>query len=106
MVHSIRILTICVCASALASCAVQPVSFASGDACETSAFTVIDGFSGARRGKCTVLSDNHVRLRILPESEGYINDSPWYAFKLLPARPGTAEITLRYEGGHHRYPPK
>jgi predicted deacylase len=85
---------------------VQPVSFASGDACKAGAFTVIDGFSGARRGKCTVLSDNHVRLRILPESEGYINDSPWYAFKLLPSEPGTAEITLRYEGGHHRYWPK
>jgi hypothetical protein len=104
--YSIRMLTICVCASFLASCAARPVSFASGEACETLAFTVVDNFSGARRGECTVLSDNHVRLRILPESEGYINDSPWYAFKLLPAEPGTAEITLRYEGGHHRYWPK
>ena len=104
--YALRILTFCACASALASCAVQPVSFASGDACETRAFTVIDNFSGARRGKCTVLSSNHVRLHILPESEGYINDSPWYAFKLLPSKPGIAELTLRYEGGHHRFWPK
>jgi len=104
--YSIRVLTICVCASALTSCAVQPVSFAPGDACETRTFTVVDNFSGARRGECAVLSDIHVRLHILPESEGYINDSPWYAFKVLPSEPGTAEITLRYEGGHHRYWPK
>ena len=106
MLYSIRILATFVCASLLASCAGQRATFASGEPCETRAFTVEDSFSGARRGKCTVLSANHVRLRILPESEGYINDSPWCAFRLVPAAAGTAEITLRYEGGHHRYWPK
>lgn len=106
MLFSIRILAISACLSLLASCALQAVSFESGDACETSAFTIVDDFSGARRGRCTVLDDDHVRLRILPENEGYINDSPWYAFKVLPGAAGAAAITLRYEGGHHRYWPK
>jgi len=106
MTNVLRILPVCACAMLLASCATQPVSFAPGDACEAPAFTVVDTFSGARRGECTVVSDGHVRLDILPESEGYINDSPWYAFKLLPAAPGTAQITLHYVGGHHRYWPK
>jgi len=102
----VRILTICLLVAQSTSCAVQHATYLPGDACETSSFTVADSFSGARRGKCTVLSGNHVRLEILPENEGYINDSPWYAFKLLPASPTTATITLQYHGGHHRYWPK
>jgi hypothetical protein len=47
-----------------------------------------------------------VRLTILPEDDGYINDSPWYAFKVVPNIASTATITMRYRGGHHRYPPK
>lgn len=53
-----------------------------------------------------MLSDDHVRLDILPESGGKINDSPWYAFKLSSNSPMTAKISLRYRGGHHRYWPK
>lgn len=106
MWYSTRILAISLCGALLASCALQAVSFESGEACEASAFTIVDDFSGARRGRCTVLADNHVRLLILPENEGYINPSPWYAFKLVPAAPGIAEISLHYEGGHHRYWPK
>ncbi len=102
----VRILTICLLVTQSTSCAVQRATYSTGDPCETSSFTVTDGFSGARRGKCTVLSKNHVLLEILPENDGYINDSPWYAFKLLPASPTTATITLQYQGGHHRYWPK
>jgi len=47
-----------------------------------------------------------VRLDIRPESEPPINDSPWYAFRITPSQPTTAQVTLRYRGGHHRYVPK
>lgn len=102
----IRALAACVLVTQLTSCAVQPVTYLPGTPCEASAFTVTDDFSGARRGTCTVLSGNHVRLDILPEDEGKINDSPWYAFKLSSASPVTAKISLHYQGGHHRYWPK
>ncbi len=106
MLLSFRVLTVCVVATLFASCATSPPIFPAGEVCETPAFSVIDGFSGARRGTCTVLAENHVRLDILPESTGKINDSPWYAFKLSAISPVTATISLRYHGGHHRYWPK
>ncbi len=94
------------CAALLASCALQPAVFLPGEPCATTGFTVGDGFSGARRGRCTVVADNQVRLDIRPESDGYINDSPWYAFRITPAAAGTARVSLQYHGGHHRYWPK
>ncbi len=106
MLQSFRVLTVCAVAILFASCATNAPTFPAGEVCETPAFSVVDGFSGARRGTCTVLSDNHVRLDILPESSGKINNSPWYAFKLSPNTPMTAKISLRYSGGHHRYWPK
>jgi len=106
VLQSFRVLTVCAVATLVASCAINAPTFPAGDVCETPAFSVVDGFSGARRGTCTVLSDDHVRLDILPESSGKINDSPWYAFKLSSNSPMTARISLRYRGGHHRYWPK
>jgi len=103
---SFRILAVCTVATLFASYAIYPPAIPAGEPCETSAFSVIDSFSGSRRGSCTVLSDTHVRLDILPESSGEINDSPWYAFKLSSNSPMTAKISLRYRGGHHRYWPK
>jgi predicted deacylase len=90
----------------LASCAAVIPSFDSGTACEAAAFTVTDNFAAARRGRCVALSDDHVRITILPESDGYINDSPWYAMKVVPNFASTATITIEYRGGHHRYQPK
>lgn len=89
----------------LASCAAGP-SVPAKQACETTAFTVADDFAGARRGRCAVLSENHVRILILPESDGYINDSAWFAFKVDPKTDVDATITMKYRGGHHRYRPK
>ncbi|MCH9694190.1 MAG: succinylglutamate desuccinylase/aspartoacylase family protein [Gammaproteobacteria bacterium] len=90
----------------ISSCATSIVAFDSGTACEAESFSVIDNFAGARRGRCSVLSSNSVQITILPEDGGYINDSPWYSFRLVPKTSGTATITMRYRGGHHRYPPK
>ncbi len=106
MLQSFRFLNVCAVALLIASCAINAPTFPAGEVCETPSFSVIDSFSGARRGTCTVLSDDHVRLDILPESSGKINDSPWYAFKLSSNSPMTAKISLRYHGGHHRYWPK
>ena len=106
MQQSFRVLTVCAVATLFASCATNAPTFPAGEVCETPIFSVVDGFSGARRGQCTVLSDDHVRLEILPESSGKINNSPWYAFKLSSSSPMTARISLRYRGGHHRYWPK
>ena len=93
-------------AALLSSCAPQMQTVRAGTPCVADGFSVIDGFAGARRGSCTVLSDTHVRLAILPEDSGYINDSPWFSFKLQPKGATTATITLKYSGGHHRYIPK
>ena len=91
---------------ALAACATPIVSHDAGEPCAASAFTVTDNFAGARRGRCVVLSDNHVELSIRPEDDGYINPSPWFAFKLTASSETTAVVSLRYIGGHHRYVPK
>jgi hypothetical protein len=88
-----------------AACTVAP-TVPAGEPCVAEGFTVVDGYSGSRRGACSVLGDNRVRVTILPEDDGEINDSPWFGFRLEPTKPTTAIVTLRYRGGHHRYRPK
>lgn len=102
--HLLRALALFATVALLASCAT--VSFGPGTACRTAGFSVTDNFEGARRGMCRVLSPDHVEVEIRPESDGYINDSPWYAFRIEPAGADVARVTLRYVGGHHRYRPK
>ncbi len=89
-----------------ASCTTTSPSFAPRVPCKAATFTVVDEFAGARRGRCVAIADNHVRVTILPEDDGYINPSPWFAFKVLPSVAGPAKFTLNYLGGHHRYHPK
>jgi len=88
------------------ACATPIRSFDAGTPCEASSFTVMDGFGGARRGRCEVLSKDHVQLRILPEDDGYINPSPWFSFRLVPSTQTNATVSLQYVGGRHRYVPK
>ncbi len=89
----------------LAACTVQPTT-PPGEPCIAEAFTVSDDFEGARRGDCQVMGDDRVFLYIRPENEPPINDSPWFSFRVAPNTATTAEIVLRYDGGHHRYVPK
>jgi hypothetical protein len=103
--HSLRRLLPVAAALLLAACGLQP-TFPAGDACVAEGFVVTDDFSGARRGTCTVLSGDHVRLDIRPEDEGKINNSPWFAFRITPSTAKRATVTLSYEGGTHRYWPK
>lgn len=93
-------------ASILAACVSVGPTFQSGVPCEADDFSVVDDFAAARRGRCSVLDKDHVRITIVPEDRGYINDSPWYAMKVIPKSRTTARITIRYRGGHHRYIPK
>jgi hypothetical protein len=90
----------------LAACATSGPSVPAGIACEAKVFTVTDSFDGARRGRCAVLADDHVRLSIRPEDKDVANPSAWYAFRLIPRTAGTANITLEYVDGYHRYRPK
>lgn len=84
-----------------------PVSeVAAGDACVTDAFVVDDDFPAARRGQCEVMKRGGVRLTIVPEDEGEINNSPWYAFRLEPTEAGIAKVELQYVNGEHRYWPE
>ena len=106
MLHRVPALALVAIIFLLTSCASVGPSFESRTPCEAAAYSVIDDFPGARRGRCTVLSDTHVRITILPEDEGYIIDSPWFSFKIIPNYAATATITINYVGGHHRYVPK
>lgn len=90
---------------AIAGCVTYP-QFPAGAPCQTELLVVTDQFHGARRGNCTVLAENHVRLAILPETPPPINDSPWYAFRIDPVKAAAVRITLGYQDGHHRYVPK
>jgi len=101
-----RSLTLLGLSLVLASCTERADWAQAGTPCEAPDFAVVDSFGGARRGACRVIADNHVEVRILPEDDGYINDSPWYSYMLQPNTPTTAIVTMHYEGGLHRYIPK
>lgn len=90
----------------LGACATPIASYEAGQPCRAASFTVIDDFAGARRGRCRVLSKNRVEVSIRPEDDGYINPSPWFAFKLIAASDTNAVVSLKYVGGQHRYIPK
>ncbi|MDX1515459.1 MAG: amidohydrolase family protein [Woeseiaceae bacterium] len=97
-------LTLLVALFIVTSCAVGP-TYPAGTPCESDAAAIVDGFDAARRGTCRAQAANRFELLIEPEDEPPINDSPWYAFRIEPRRPGQLTITLRYRDGHHRYPP-
>lgn len=105
---SIHQKTLCLAVSSflLASCATTEQRYEAKIPCEAAAFIVVDDFVGARRGDCTIISDNHVQLSIRPEDDSVTNPSAWYAFKIIPHTATTAIISLQYEDGYHRYVPK
>ncbi len=104
--RNIRIYTLFLASFWLVACASSSPSVPAGTPCVAASFSVVDSFPGARRGRCDVRGADHVRLTILPEDTGYINPSPWYAFKIVPTQAGRATVTLNYKVGKHRYEPK
>lgn len=95
-------LRVVVLAVLLTGCATAP----SPQSCTTPAFVVEDSFTGARRGDCVRRGPRVVRLLINPEDNKVTNPSPWYAFRVVPTKPGPARIILDYGTWKHRYAPK
>lgn len=62
-------------------------------------------FSGARLNDCAQIESSKFRLVICPENTP-INDSAWYAFKVISNKEQTVTVHLAYENGTHRYRPK
>ena len=67
---------------------------------------VIDrGFAGGAFAAARALSDTEFEVTIRPENVP-INNSAWYAFRVTADPPRTIRVTLRYQNGRHRYPPR
>ena len=62
-------------------------------------------FEGARMNDCILESDGEYQIVIRAENEP-INNSAWYAFRIVAETPQTLVVRLTYEGGSHRYHPK
>ena len=62
-------------------------------------------FSGARLNDCAQIGDDEFQIVIRPENTR-INDSAWYAFRVVAEESKTIEVRLTYENGKHRYDPK
>lgn len=92
-------------AALMAGCAARP-PVAAGVPCDAGNVTLTDDFPGARRGTCTVLGRDRVRLSIEREDDAVSNPSPWYAFRLEPERAARLAISLDYGTWRHRYEPK
>lgn len=105
-IRTCRLALVAAVLAVLASCTAEAPKVPAGAACNTTSFSVSDDFAGARRGECTITGDSSVRLEILREDDQVSNPSPWYAFKLTPSQPGTADIVLDYQTWGHRYLPK
>ena len=101
-----RLLCLAAAGYLLASCTLYQPAIPAGQHCATTTFTVDDDFAGARRGACSVGGKSRVKLDIQREDELVTNPSPWYAFRLTPSVPTTAEVLLDYDTWKHRYIPK
>lgn len=99
----------------LAGCATVPVmkappgaSLPSADGvpiCENAAARIYANYKTARVNDCQVTGAESFNFTIRPENTP-INDSAWYGFRVDPKASGTLRVTLNYENGKHRYPPK
>lgn len=99
----------------LAGCAVQSAAIEAktplavdgqAQGCTGKGLTVDTGFPSGALASCEVRRGNRVAVVISPEDEPPINCSPWYAFRLTPARAGTITVNLNYTACGHRYWPK
>ena len=67
--------------------------------------SIASDFPGGRIDELVEVNPARFDVVIRPEIEP-INDSAWYAFKVAAADEREVEVTLRYDGGSHRYQPK
>lgn len=85
--------------------ATAPADQVEGQVCHTEVFKLDADFSSANMASCTVIDERTIEVFLTPEDRP-INNSPWYAVRLTPARAGNVRVILRYEEHPHRYKPK
>ena len=73
--------------------------------CITEHIIIDFDFSGAGNSICEVISSDHVRVSVIPESKKSINPSPWYAFRKSNSTKKIL-VELSYGEYEHRYFPK
>ena len=73
--------------------------------CITNYVTIDFNFSGAGNSTCEVISSDHIRISVVPESKESINPSPWYAFR-KSKNTKKILVELSYGEYEHRYFPK
>ena len=73
--------------------------------CTTDLVTIDFNFSGGGNSVCEVISSEHIKILVKPESKDSINPSPWYAFRKSKH---IKKILLELDYGEyeHRYFPK
>ncbi|MDJ0643612.1 MAG: M14-type cytosolic carboxypeptidase [Erythrobacter sp.] len=76
------------------------------ETCETGSVKLDKDFVAGAFASCETVDANTFRIAIAPEDEGEINCSPWYAFRLTPARRATVTVEIDYARCGHRYWPK
>ncbi len=74
--------------------------------CRTAAAAIDHDFPTGAFAGCAAEGASRFRLTIAPETPGRINCSPWYAFRITPARRGRVVVDLDYRGCGHRYRPR
>lgn len=95
----------------LASCATLPTQTAqlapltAKPFCESSVAQISTAHPTARVNACEIKTATHFNFTITPENTP-INNSAWYGFRVDPLKAGYLRVTLNYEDGKHRYPPK
>ena len=73
--------------------------------CITKYVTIDFNFSGAGNLTCEVISSDHIKISVVPESKESINPSPWYAFRKSKDTKKIL-VELSYGEYEHRYFPK
>lgn len=62
-------------------------------------------FDAGRMNRCEQINDSLFAIRIEPENYP-INESPWYAFRVISASKNPIWVRIDYEKSKHRYPPR
>ncbi len=63
-------------------------------------------FDAARLNDFYFDEEDSVFTALIKPENVPVNDSPWYAFKIWSDTVKEIRLQLKYENGHHRYPPK
>jgi len=83
-----------------------PLPPAAGEAlCDNEVAEIYISHATAHLSDCTVISGDSLAFINRPENTP-INDSAWYGFRVDPIKRGHLKISMKYEDGKHRYPPK